>query len=88
MGAMTGPYLREKPLERILRYRPETDEWAFGPEIPEGRRRGSAGVVYANGAVYVFCGSGNRGGSPELTSMERLFLPGVGVGGFAAGAGE
>lgn len=45
IGAMTGKYPRENPLENILIYDPENDVWEMGGTIPEERRRGSAGVV-------------------------------------------
>jgi len=45
IGAMTGKYPYETPLPYMLIYNPEKDKWEDGPEIPEGRRRGSCGVV-------------------------------------------
>jgi len=62
--AMTGPFPGETPLNRILIYSPAADEWSWGDEIPAARRRGSAGVVLADGMVYVVGGivNGHMGG--------------------------
>jgi N-acetylneuraminic acid mutarotase len=64
IGAMTGPYPGEKPLERVYSFDPLKNEWAEGPIIPKERRRGGAGVVFWKGKVYVVCGivDGHRGG--------------------------
>lgn len=52
VGAMTGPYPVETPLENIYMYYPGTDTWVKGPEIPASRRRGSAGIVIVNDKIY------------------------------------
>lgn len=56
IGAMTGKYPHEKPLEKILVYKTKSDEWVWGDAIPEHRRRGSAGVVVKEDVAYVICG--------------------------------
>ena len=56
VGAMTGGYPTEPPMERIQIYDPEADEWSEGGEIPEGRRRGGSGAVVHEGKIYVACG--------------------------------
>ncbi|WP_114783520.1 Kelch repeat-containing protein [Botryobacter ruber] len=56
VGAMTGAYPREKPLERILIYNPGADAWEWGATIPADRRRGSAGVVVAGDKAIVVSG--------------------------------
>jgi len=56
LGAMTGPWPHETPLERVLIYYPKTDTFEFGAEIPKARRRGGAGAVYANGKIYLVGG--------------------------------
>jgi hypothetical protein len=56
VGAMTGSYPSEKPLENIWLYFPESDSWKAGPEIPSGRRRGSAGTVIYDNKIYLVCG--------------------------------
>lgn len=62
--AMTGPFPKEKPLARVLIYDPANDAWSWGHEIPETRRRGSAGVVLVDGRIYVVGGivNGHIGG--------------------------
>ena len=56
IGAMTGGYPREKPLEKILIYNPGADAWEWGAEIPADRRRGAAGVVVAGDKAIVLSG--------------------------------
>jgi N-acetylneuraminic acid mutarotase len=55
-GAMTGKYPYETPLPKILIYNLQKDEWSEGGEIPEERRRGSAGVVVHNDKAYIISG--------------------------------
>ena len=63
LGAMTGPYPGETPIPNIVIYDPATDSWSDGPEIPEDRRRGGAGVAIYDGKIYLACGikDGHRG---------------------------
>ena len=63
-GAMTGNFPREVGLDRILIYNPASDSWRDGPEIPDSRRRGSCGVVYHGGFLYMLSGivDGHRSG--------------------------
>ncbi|GAA4815066.1 kelch repeat-containing protein [Litoribaculum gwangyangense] len=56
MGAMTGKYPHETPLDRILIYKIEENSWVWGQSIPESRRRGSAGVVVKGDYAYVISG--------------------------------
>ena len=56
IGCMTGPYPTESPVENVYMYVPKTDAWIKGPEIPEHRRRGSAGAVVYDGKIYVVAG--------------------------------
>jgi hypothetical protein len=56
IGAMTGGYPKEPPLENIWIYYPETDKWEIGPEIPENRRRGGAGAILYNDKIYMVGG--------------------------------
>ncbi len=53
VGAMTGGYPKELPLENIWIYYPETDKWEKGAEIPIARRRGGAGAVVYNDKIYI-----------------------------------
>ncbi|MCO8123398.1 galactose oxidase [Stieleria sp. TO1_6] len=59
IGAMTGPYPNEKPLEKIVVYYPEKDQFEFVHHIPESRRRGGAGAVYYDGKIYIVGGITN-----------------------------
>ena len=56
VGAMTGGYPTEPPMERIQIYDPETDAWSEGGGIPKARRRGGSGAVVYDGKIYVACG--------------------------------
>ncbi len=56
VGAMTGKYPKETPLENIWMYYPETNRWVKGPEIPADRRRGGAGAVVYNDKIYLVGG--------------------------------
>ncbi len=56
MGAMTGKYPKELPLENIWIYYPETDKWEKGAEIPIDRRRGGSGAVVYNDQIYIVGG--------------------------------
>ncbi|MEM8487453.1 MAG: DUF5060 domain-containing protein [Bacteroidota bacterium] len=59
MGAMTGGWPMEKPLDRVIIYYPERDEYAYGHPIPAHRQRGGAGVAYHNGKIYLVGGITN-----------------------------
>ena len=59
VGAMTGNFPNETPLDKILIYNPETDQWINGPEIPVSRRRGSAGCVVYQDEIYLVGGIQN-----------------------------
>jgi len=56
IGAMTGSFPDEKPLENIYIYDPHEDTWTKGDPIPEDRRRGSSGAVVYRGMFYMICG--------------------------------
>ncbi|CAM3577850.1 kelch repeat-containing protein [Zobellia roscoffensis] len=56
IGGMTGQWPNETPLDRVVVYYPEKDEYVYSHEIPEHRRRGGAGVVAHNGKIYVVGG--------------------------------
>ncbi|QDV22827.1 Kelch repeat-containing protein [Aureliella helgolandensis] len=56
MGAMTGGYPTETPLEKIVVYSPNKDQFEFVHSIPEARRRGGAGAVYHDGKIYLVGG--------------------------------
>lgn len=73
IGAMTGGWPREKPLEKVVVYYPESDEFEFVHSIPESRRRGGAGAVAYQGKIYVVGGITNGhwdGSQPWLDSYD------------------
>lgn len=69
--AMTGKYPNETGLEKVLIYEPKKDQWSWGDEIPEKRRRGSAGVVNVDGKIYVIGGivRGHMGGYVDWADL-------------------
>lgn len=52
IGAMTGSYPNESPVDSIYIYDPVLDSWSTGGEIPSGRRRGSGGTIVYNNEIY------------------------------------
>lgn len=56
LGAFTGGYPHETPIPNIYIFNIEKNEWRKGPEIPESRRRGAAGVFVYKDKIYVVCG--------------------------------
>jgi len=48
-------------------------KWQQLPHLSEGRH--GTGTVPIDGSLYTCAGAGNRGGSPLVTSLERLRLP-------------
>lgn len=65
IGAMTGGWPHETPLDRVLLYYPKQDTFKFSHSIPEHRRRGGAGAVVHNGKIYLVGGitEGHMSGS-------------------------
>ncbi len=64
VGAMTGPFPKETPVEKVVIYDPKKDEWSFGHDIPKERQRGGAGVVLVDDKIYIVGGivNGHIGG--------------------------
>lgn len=56
IGAFTGNYPDEVPVDKIYIYDPASDLWSSGITIPADRRRGSAGVAVYNGKIYIVGG--------------------------------
>ncbi len=56
MGALTGKYPHETPIENVLIFDPKNNVWSEGPPIPEGRRRGAAGAALYKGKIYMSAG--------------------------------
>ncbi len=59
IGAMTGPYPKETPLEKVVVYYPEKDKFDFIHSIPESRRRGGAGVTVYGDKILIAGGITN-----------------------------
>ncbi|MBX2871800.1 MAG: hypothetical protein KTR30_06870 [Saprospiraceae bacterium] len=57
IGAFTGPYPKEEPIEFIHVYNPTADRWRIGGKLPEGRERGAAGVAVYKDKIYLLCGN-------------------------------
>ncbi len=60
----TNAFPEEVPADYVWAYNPATDEWIQGPEVPNGRKRGSAGLVVHNDKFYIISGNtiGHAGG--------------------------
>ncbi len=59
IGAMTGGWPNETPLEKVVVYYPETDKFEFVHNIPPSRRRGGAGAVVHKDKIYIVGGITN-----------------------------
>lgn len=57
LGAFTGGYPGEQSLSHVLVYDPQVDRWSQGAEVPEHRRRGSAGVAVHQDRIYLVGGN-------------------------------
>lgn len=65
-----GESVRQNPAHNeIDALNVETNKWRVFPALVTGRH--GTGIVVYNDALYIASGCGNRGGSPELTSMEK-----------------
>ncbi|KKM85923.1 hypothetical protein LCGC14_1284170, partial [marine sediment metagenome] len=65
IGAFTdNDFPKETPAEYIWAFDPANEQWIQGPEIPENRRRGSAGLVVYDNKFYISGGNteGHNGG--------------------------
>ena len=56
LGAFTGQYPHEKPIEHIYIFNPQKNEWSKAAEIPKERNRGAGGVFVHNKKIYIVCG--------------------------------
>lgn len=57
IGAFTGPYPKEEPIAFLHVYNPVTNRWRTAGRLPDGRHRGSGGVVVHNDKFYLLCGN-------------------------------
>lgn len=62
--------VQEKAHSEVEALDPKTGTWQAWPPLNEGRH--GTGLVSFDDSLYIASGCGNRGGSPELTTMERL----------------
>lgn len=53
IGAMTGQWPNEVPVEKVIIYTPQTDTYEYGDDIPKERLRGGAGTAVHNGKIYL-----------------------------------
>lgn len=74
VGAMSGRFPYERPLDHIPIYDPATDSWSRGPEIPADRRRGGAGAVIHGDTLYVVCGITNGHWDGHVAWLDALDL--------------
>ncbi|MEO0575961.1 MAG: DUF5060 domain-containing protein [Pseudomonadota bacterium] len=56
IGAVTGGWPTETPVDRVLKYYPSDDRYEWTHEIPPARRRGGAGVVVHDDKIYLIGG--------------------------------
>ena len=68
VSGWTGSYDDPDPLTNVYIYDTGLDTWSVGPEIPDERQRASAGVVSANGSIYLL------GGTLLTSGQNRLVL--------------
>ncbi len=59
IGAMTGKWPNEKPLDKVIIYYPESDEYIFSHNIPKHRQRGAAGALVYKDKIYLIGGLRN-----------------------------
>ncbi|WP_298763421.1 galactose oxidase [uncultured Polaribacter sp.] len=59
IGAFTGKYPLETPIEAIYVYNPELDAWRIEGKIPKERLRGATGNCIVGDIVYISCGIKN-----------------------------
>ena len=69
---MGGESTQKKAHDNVDVYNPEQDTWKKLKPLVHGRH-GTAAFVYQN-KVFIASGSGNRGGGPELNSIEAFTL--------------
>jgi hypothetical protein len=56
IGALTGGWPNENPVEQVIIYDPKTDTYSYGHDIPKHRQRGGAGAVVYNNKIYIVGG--------------------------------
>ena len=77
VGAMTGFYPEEPPVEKVYIYDPLADRWITGPAMPSDRLRGSSGTVVHDGLIYWISGN-TLGHVGPVTDMVDVYDPATG----------
>ena len=77
IGAMTGPYPEEDPVDNVYIYDPLADRWIAGPPLPPDRLRGSSGTIVHDGLIYWISGNTNGHVGP-VTDMVDVYNPATG----------
>jgi len=77
IGAMTGEFPDEDPVEHVYIYDLLADGWVIGPPIPPDRLRGSGGTVVHDGLIYWISGNTNGHLGP-VTAMVDVYDPATG----------
>jgi hypothetical protein len=77
IGAMTGPYPEEPPVENVYIYDPLADRWIIGPAMPVDRLRGSSGTVVHDGLIYWISGN-TLGHVGPVTDLVDVYDPATG----------
>ncbi|MCB0686021.1 MAG: hypothetical protein KDC53_05835, partial [Saprospiraceae bacterium] len=57
IGAFTGLYPKEEPIAFLWVYNPKQDRWRTAGRLPDGRHRGSGGLVVYKDKFYLLCGN-------------------------------
>jgi hypothetical protein len=70
-GGESGP--RETAHDEVEAFDTVKRRWSSWPKFQRGRH--GTGFAVVGGKAYVAAGSGNRGGKPELDSLEMIELP-------------
>ena len=73
-----GESKQKQAHSEVEAYNPTKNKWRSWPKLVTGRH--GSGFAVIGDYVYTASGCSNRGGSPELTSLERLKLPKSGNG--------
>ncbi len=77
IGAMTGPFPEEPPVENVYIYDPLADRWIIGPAMPSDRLRGSSGTAVHDGLIYWISGN-TLGHIGPVTDMVDVYDPTTG----------
>lgn len=71
LGAMTGNYPNESPVDSIYTYDPALDIWEAIDEIPAARRRGAGGTILYNNEFYWISGLTNGHISGHVSWVDK-----------------